>query len=174
MNSQQETARDTVGFQRRFSVSSTHSVFKRVAGSTGASRGVVILVVYLTTAFVLTHINIDGTIIDYRNFPSQFRIVDNIYHFTAYAALMFLVLFVYGRPRNAKGQSTNAVSARRVVWLCVLVAAYGVFDEITQPLFQRNLEALDLVANCFGIFFGQILFIALEVSGIRKRLMRLK
>lgn len=170
MNSKQDTAGDAVGFQRRYS----NHVGRWIAGSIGASRGVVVLIVYLTTAFALTHIDINGTIIDYRNFPNQFRIVDKIYHFTAYAALMFLVLFVFGRPQKVTGRSDNAVSARRVVWLCLLVATYGVFDEITQPLFNRNLEALDLVANCFGIFFGQILFIMLEASGLRTRLMRLK
>ncbi len=137
--------------------------------------GYVVVVSYMIVTFILTHINLSGTILDHSNFPTQFQIVDKIYHFVAYCTLTFLVLFFLLEPNtDRKSKVKRAVSARTLAMWCTLILLYGVFDELTQPYFGRRLEALDLLANVVGISVGQALFVVTEATGLRDVMWKMK
>ena len=138
----------------------------KIAKSIGTSRGTLLLIVALGTAFFLTHMDISGTIMDERNLPRSLRGIDKAYHFVSYSGLTFLLLFVGARP--VKTSYDLQVTARRLVLLSCVVIGYAIFDEVSQPLFNRNLEWLDLLANCVGIATGQMLFVATEMTGWRR------
>lgn len=61
-----------------------------------------------------------------------------------------LMYFILGGLLAWRLSSASAVSASRyfVAWL--VLAAYGVFDELTQPYFGRSAEWLDWVADLVG------------------------
>ncbi len=139
------------------------------------SIGIAILMIYLSITFFLTHIDLSNTMLDYRNFPSEFQIVDKIYHFTSYSILMFLVLFAMTHPEvgGKRKDRVRIASAKRLVMWCLFVVCYGVFDECSQPMFNRSFEVLDLFANFFGIAVGQAAFVVAEASGWRRKVMKL-
>ena len=69
--------------------------------------------------------------------------VDKLLHFGAYgcqATLAMGVLCVAGRA-----------SSKSTVLLIIALACFGGVDEITQPVFGRQAEFLDWVADCVGI-----------------------
>ena len=49
---------------------------------------------------------------------------------------------------------TNRLGLKNVVYLTIILVIFGVFDELTQPIFSRQAELLDWVADCAGVFFG--------------------
>ena len=67
---------------------------------------------------------------------------DKVYHFTAFAALVFPVI---------------ATGAHRWVWFAPLAIAFGGAIELIQPYFDRSAEWLDFVANSVGVAFGVVL-----------------
>lgn len=137
--------------------------------------GHIVVLSYMLVTFILTHINLSGTMLDHSNFPTQFQIVDKIYHFVAYCTLTFLVLFFLLEPNtDRKSKVKRAVSARTLAMWCTLILLYGVFDELTQPYFGRRLEALDLLANVVGISVGQALFVITEATGLRDVMWKMK
>jgi len=136
--------------------------------------GIAILVVYLTVTFVLTHAPLSGTFLDHQNLPGQLKLLDKIYHFASYCGLTFLVLFAFTSVHLGRTPQARLGSARRLLQLCLLVVAYGIFDKATQPLFGRNFELLDMLANVFGIAAGQLLFVMSEATGMRRKLLRTK
>ena len=83
---------------------------------------------------------------------------DKMLHVIAYGLLSFLAAAALA----AKGGWT----ARRVAALAAGLAAFGVIDEITQPLFSRSAEPLDWVCDCVGIAAG-LLIVAATVAGLR-------
>lgn len=137
--------------------------------------GTAIVVFYMSVTFVLTHVKLKGTILDHSNFPTEFQIVDKLYHFVAYFILMFLILFCFSptTPTTASRRGGNrgrvGSAKRMLLWSCFIIA-YGLFDELTQPFFGRRFEMLDLLANVVGISFAQAAFVAVDVLGIRRQL----
>lgn len=129
------------------------------------------LITYLAVTFFLTHVNISGTALDYKNFPGELGLIDKVYHFCSYGALTFMVLFAFTQPTEGSSRTIRLTSAKRMIMWCVFVFAYGLFDECTQPLFNRNFEFFDLLANLFGVAAGQLAFVVCEATGIRKKLM---
>ncbi len=133
-----------------------------------------IVTAYLAATFALTHVNLSGTLLDHTNYPTEFQIVDKIYHFVAYMTLTFLVLFFLTDPVKGKSKRVRADSARQLaIWCCFLVL-YSIFDEVSQPWFGRRLEALDLLANVVGISFAQGFFVFTEATGFRHKLWNMK
>jgi len=43
---------------------------------------------------------------------------------------------------------------RRVVWTCVAGFLFAVFDELTQPMFSRVADPLDILADWFGVLIA--------------------
>jgi VanZ family protein len=50
--------------------------------------------------------------------------------------------------------ATGAPPRRRVVGIALVLAAYGVFDELTQPIFGRTASIRDWLADLVGIAVG--------------------
>lgn len=71
---------------------------------------------------------------------------DKLMHVGAYAGLAFLLALWNG--------SRGSLSMRRIGSLWLLVAGYGVFDEVTQPLFGRYAEFFDWTADIVGAAIG--------------------
>lgn len=76
---------------------------------------------------------------------------DKVVHLTAYAVLSFLLCYCLQRAGYWGGIAT-AMGA----WL--VVVGYGVFDEITQPYFNRTCDVYDLYADAVGAVIGIGLF----------------
>jgi VanZ family protein len=102
-----------------------------------------VLVGYWLTLFFMTH-----TSQLERFFP--FSLWDKFEHFSAYAGLAFLISLNWSL-RQAMG---------RRQWLTIigLIAAFGVFDELSQIPVGRNCDALDWVADMLGSLSGIGLF----------------
>lgn len=133
-----------------------------------------IVTAYLAATFALTHVNLSGTLLDHTNYPTEFQMVDKIYHFVAYMTLTFLVLFFLTDPVKGKSNRVRAGSARKLAIWCGFLILYSIFDEVSQPWFGRRLEALDLLANVVGISFAQGFFVFTEATGFRHKLWNLK
>jgi VanZ family protein len=103
-------------------------------------RGVVglVLIAYWLSMFTGTHLPRVPAAVGNHN--------DKLLHFSAYFGLSVLLL----SWRGARGPVSWVIVRR--TWL--LLAAYGVFDELTQPLFDRDAEFLDWVADIFGVSLG--------------------
>lgn len=146
------------------------SILASVTNSLRANPALGILLGYLLVTFVLTHANLSGTVLDHKNFPGELSLIDKVYHFVSYSILTFLVLFAFTTPAEGRSEHVRLTSAKRMLMWCVFVVCYGIFDEATQPFFHRNFEVFDLLANCFGIALGQLLFVVSEATGIREKL----
>ena len=71
---------------------------------------------------------------------------DKWLHFAAYGCQTALAMSVF--------HFTNRLVLKNVIVLIILLATFGAIDELTQPLFSRQAELLDWVADCVGIVFG--------------------
>ncbi len=84
---------------------------------------------------------------------------DKTLHFLAYAALATLA------------GATLVLSGRWKVWTACLLgavmAAFGVVDEVTQPLFSRSAEPLDWAYDCVGIVAGLAAVAVVAVTKVR-------
>ncbi len=151
------------------------SIRKRIYSELHGAHGVGFLIVYLAGTFFLTHVSVSSSLMEYRNCPTAVAPVDKIFHFGSYMVLSFMTLFAFTpQPSKTSKSLTRHASARRLMLLCFFLVAWGVFDECTQPYFNRTFEVLDLIANCFGIAVGQVLFVVLEATGIRRKLLSMK
>jgi len=75
---------------------------------------------------------------------------DKTLHFSAYAGLAFLF--------SLNWSLRSALGWRQRIWILVLLAAFGVFDEITQIPVGRTCDFLDWIADVLGILAGSVLF----------------
>ncbi|MEO2042818.1 MAG: VanZ family protein [Pirellulales bacterium] len=72
--------------------------------------------------------------------------VDKWLHLVAYGCQSILAMSVL--------YFTNRLVLKNVVLLVAILATFGAIDELTQPMFSRQAELLDWVADCVGIVFG--------------------
>ena len=72
--------------------------------------------------------------------------VDKWLHFSAYGGQTVLAMGVL--------YFTNRLVLRNVVLLIVVLTAFGAVDELTQPMFHRQADLFDWLADCAGIAFG--------------------
>ena len=72
--------------------------------------------------------------------------VDKWLHLFAYACQTVLAMGIL--------YFTNRLRLQFVLVLVVALAAFGAADEITQPMFHRQAEFFDWLANCAGIVLG--------------------
>jgi VanZ family protein len=71
---------------------------------------------------------------------------DKLLHLAAYAVLGLLAGLAYG------GRWHNTSTA--ALWLLVLLATWGILDEVTQPLFGRLADASDWIYDLIGSGIG--------------------
>jgi VanZ family protein len=86
----------------------------------------------------------------------RFGHADKALHFVAY---LLLAAFVTAAVRAAGWRSW-----RVAIGVALGLAAFGVADELTQPLFGRRAELLDWAADCAGIALGMAI-VAIASSG---------
>ncbi len=112
-------------------------------------------IAYACTLIVATHLPPSNSVV-----VAASRAPDKLWHLVAYAllAIFFYSTDVAVRPRASK----------RLLPLLGFLLAFAVFDEITQPLFGRNTEFMDLVFDFFGAACG--LAIARSLQGLAQRL----
>lgn len=85
---------------------------------------------------------------------------DKTLHFIAYAALATLA----GATLVVAGRWTAWTAG----WLGVAMAAFGVVDELTQPLFGRTAEPLDWIYDCIGVSGGLLVVAAIAFTITRR------
>jgi VanZ family protein len=95
---------------------------------------------------------------------------DKLVHFTAYAVLAFLVVPISAAKAKSAGrrrQWTGFLAA----WIAV--ATWGLVDEATQPLTDRDFEWLDWLADCIGavcgLAIGSVWFQAIRIGRFASR-----
>jgi len=71
---------------------------------------------------------------------------DKVLHICGYLGLAFLLL--------AWRATRGTITLRRLGLLLLLIAIYGAFDEVTQPLVGRQCDFSDWVADLFGAVLG--------------------
>jgi len=71
---------------------------------------------------------------------------DRVLHVIGYAGLTFWI--------GLAMVATGAAPRRRVVGIALVLAAYGVFDELTQPIFGRTASIHDWLADLVGLVVG--------------------
>ncbi|MBS0210600.1 MAG: VanZ family protein [Planctomycetes bacterium] len=81
--------------------------------------------------------------------------LDKIFHFSAYAVLMVLLVVA---QRARRGDLANGARSWLARWgvLFITVAAYAAFDELTQPYFRRDADFYDWVADLAGATIAAI------------------
>jgi VanZ family protein len=77
---------------------------------------------------------------------TPFGNADKWMHFGAYSGLALLLSIAIGMRRP--------VSLAVGLAIVVLLAGYGAFDEVTQPLFGRDCDFWDWVADLTGVLVG--------------------
>ena len=112
--------------------------------------------------FVLTHMPLD-TVSDQTWFRYSTTFwIDKFVQCSMYAVLVALLgctLF----PLNKDATNTiDNISSWRTGLLFVIVIAIAVTDELTQPMFGRNCEMLDIAADIAGLIPGFCLFLVLN------------
>lgn len=75
---------------------------------------------------------------------------DKLVHLTAFAGLSFLLFSAL--------HSSRQLDHRLMATVVALMIAYGVFDELTQPLVGRTCDAYDLVADALGAILGLVCY----------------
>lgn len=102
---------------------------------------VAVLATYWISMYVGTHVPTLPSVIAEH--------ADKLLHSCAYGGLAFLLILAIG--------SRWTITFRQLVFLWLLVAGYGVFDEVTQPLVGRHADLVDWVADIFGAAIGLLI-----------------
>jgi len=107
-------------------------------------KWLVIAVTFTATVFIFTHI-------PQRLMPSQMqeRGADKLLHFLVYGVITFLFII----------SLKSSLSMFSVFLLFFFILVIGIFDEITQPLVNRQASIADLLADITGVIAVLLLFI---------------
>jgi VanZ family protein len=107
-------------------------------------KWLVLAVTFTSTVFIFTHI-------PQRLIPSQMqeRGADKLLHFLVYGAITFLFII----------SLKSSLSMFSVFLLFFFILVIGIFDEITQPLVNRQASLADLLADITGVIVVLLLFI---------------
>jgi VanZ family protein len=110
---------------------------------TSRTTRTVLWVACLTAAFVTTHLPPPAV-------PARPIINDKVLHFAGFVVLAVLTIW------RIADHDRRIVAKTALFWLLVLVA-YGIFDETTQPYFRRTFEWLDWAADIGGAATGVLI-----------------
>ena len=120
----------------------------------------VALVGYVTLHVVGTHIP-PGWFPDAPGI--EMHVSDKLIHFLSYTGMTLALLAAL----LTIGKIRRVLLAAKTWWLlpvlCLSLAAFGLFDELTQPLVGRNFDWFDWLANVAGISTAALL-VAMGVS----------
>jgi len=100
---------------------------------------IISLAIYWPTLFVFAHIPIPEEV-------QEAGVSDKNLHFLAYATLVFLLWIALSPERKVRWRKAT-------VWrVLLIVAAYGVIDELLQDYVGRSCDVMDLAADLVGAF----------------------
>jgi VanZ family protein len=116
-----------------------------------------VLVVYWLTLITATHIPRVPE-------PLGFRPSDKVVHLLAYA--------VFGALAGLAWSLRWGLSWRAALGLWLLLAAHGILDEVTQPIFGRHADVLDWYADMLGAAVGLAMVGAARQCWLRMRTQR--
>jgi VanZ family protein len=86
--------------------------------------------------------------------PGRLGHLDKVAHLAAYALLTFLAFrAVEARPAQARGGPKGLWRVHPIA-IVLMLLAFGVADETTQPFFARTLDCYDYAADVVGIIFA--------------------
>jgi VanZ family protein len=123
-----------------------HSIIRRLLSNPRLWQ--LALAVYWIALFVATHIPIDRV-------PRAVGSADKIAHLAAFAALAFLFATTWQL-------SAGHLMTRHLVWSWIVIAIYGGFEEITQPLVGRVASVVDWLADVTGAALGLVMFVVVR------------
>jgi len=105
---------------------------------------IVALAVYWPTLFIFAHIPVPEEV-------QKAGVSDKALHFLAYATLVFLLWIALNPQDKVRWRKAT------VWWVLLIVAAYGVIDELLQGYVGRSCEMADLEADLAGAFAGCVI-----------------
>jgi VanZ family protein len=82
---------------------------------------------------------------------------DKVLHFSGYGGLSFLIALWWTLRSLKPGAGplySGYIGWREAAWIMAVIVGYSIFDEVTQPLFGRDCEFLDAVADWAGGILG--------------------
>ncbi len=103
------------------------------------------LILYWLVLFTLAHVPIPQLVF-------RAHVSDKSLHFTAYLILAFLFWFAINPERKVNWLRASAW------WVLLVLAGYGIADEVLQDLSGRSCDIMDYVADLIGAITGLILF----------------
>ncbi|MDF1810116.1 MAG: hypothetical protein P1U42_10520 [Phycisphaerales bacterium] len=99
----------------------------------------------------------------------SFSRIDLVIHagvFFVWTCLLFMAHLI-----AVGGRFGCACLKRRIVWTGVVGICFAFFDELTQPLFRRVADPLDLAADSFGVLVAcGVLFVCEKLRNSHRRL----
>jgi VanZ family protein len=125
----------------------------------GSKIALILLVVYWTTIFVLTHIPVKHISF----LTKQLNLSDIILHFLAYFILSFLLWTALNPSKKVDWRKA------RVWWILLVIICYGLLDEWLQTYTQRGCSVYDFLADLTGAITALIL---LSIFPFRSRTKR--
>jgi VanZ family protein len=129
--------------ERNFACSAVASV------SPWRTWGRAALILYWLALFAGTHIPRLPHVVLFSTFA------DKVLHFAGYLGLAYIACIAWALHRpvdRSLGRSQFAI-------ILAIIAVYGSFDELTQPLVGRTCELGDWIADVTGGMFGLICFV---------------
>jgi VanZ family protein len=103
------------------------------------------LAVYWIALFVGTHRPVERV-------PSAVGSADKFAHLGAFAVLAFIFATTWQL-------SAGHLMTRHLVWSWIVIAIYGGFEEITQPIVGRFASVVDWLADVTGAALGLLMFL---------------
>jgi VanZ family protein len=107
-----------------------------------------LLAIYLGLMFLATHVKLHDMRLPHEDLP-----LDKLVHFGMYSGLGFLAGAAVGLSRRVTGL-TRAKMPLALLLVTLALAGWGLMDELTQPIFGRTFEWLDLLADVCGVIVG--------------------
>jgi VanZ family protein len=120
------------------------------------------LLVYLAASFTATHLPAVGRLPT----PEWYVPFDKVAHFGMYGALAFLLSWFVALRTPDVEATAHGLWRYLVAWL--VIAAYGMADEVTQPAFGRTFDLLDWGADLVGATCGLLAFSAAHLAYRRR------
>lgn len=118
-----------------------------------------LLGVYWLIIFAGSHVPTDFA-------TSSLSLSDKLVHWVAFAGLSFLSALALRRHQMRRGRS-GYLTFGHYAMIFGVIAAYGIFDELTQPYVGRTCDSLDWVSDICGAATGLGVF-ALLVKLLRR------
>ena len=127
------------------------------------NRPKILFFAMLGTACLLTHVDLSDSPLDHKNRPATFEPLEYAFHIGVYGVLTFYGLMIFADPLDNSTDESRIEWAKQIGMIYGIFVIYGILDEVTQPLFNRNFEIPDLLFNMLGSAVAFAAFIVMEL-----------